>query len=324
MPDPAIAVVIPTYNAGHYVGEAIESVRGQNFAAWECVVVDDGSTDDTPLRLAALRDRRIRCVRQDNLGELAARAHGFSLTRAPRVVFLDADDRLRADAAARYSAFLDEHPDADVAYGERVLIDRQGRLFGPLDGALLNRHPEGDVLDPVLRRPFLSTLSQACFRREAMLRTAWPAARSLSGDWLLLASCALHSRFAFMGRPPLVEYRIRRGSLLRSVALDPGGAADIPEFDEFLGHLFSLPGIQERFSSEEIARLRRQAEATCLAIKGQEFLRRGQVAEARRYFGAALRAGSRDRRDLLCWLATFSPALARWSARLYGSIEPAD
>jgi hypothetical protein len=322
--DATTAVVIPAYNAGRYLDEAIASVRGQSTADWECVVVDDGSTDDTPLRLAALRDPRIRCVRQDNLGELGARAHGFRLTRAPRIVFLDADDRLRPDAVARYAKFLDDHPDAGVAYGERVLIDRKGRAFGMLDGALLNRHPEGDVLDVVLRRPFLSTISQACFRREAVPSAAWSSGRSLSGDWVLLAWSALGSRFGFMGKPALVEYRIRRGSLLRSVADAPTGAAEIAEFDELLGRLFSLPGIRERFSPEKITELRRQAEASCFAIKGQELLRRRQLAAARRYFGTALRAGSRDLRDLLCWLATCSPALARWGIPLYGSIESAE
>ncbi len=47
MPEAAIAVVIPAYNAGRFLSEAIESVRSQSLANWECVIVDDGSTDGT-------------------------------------------------------------------------------------------------------------------------------------------------------------------------------------------------------------------------------------------------------------------------------------
>ncbi|MGB5053752.1 MAG: glycosyltransferase, partial [Nitrospirales bacterium] len=73
MTEASIAVVIPAYNAGHFLGEAIESVRAQSLDNWECTVVDDGSTDETPLLLRSYRDRRIRSVQQKNRGEQEAR-----------------------------------------------------------------------------------------------------------------------------------------------------------------------------------------------------------------------------------------------------------
>ena len=110
----AIAVVIPVYNAGRFIDESIDSVRAQTTPQWEFMIVDDGSTDETPSRLAAFRDPRIRWIRQDNIGERAARARGVSLTRAPKIVCLDADDRLYPDALARCVSFLDKHPQGDV------------------------------------------------------------------------------------------------------------------------------------------------------------------------------------------------------------------
>src|SRR6267378_216396 len=170
---PAIAAVIPAYNASRFINEAIDSVRAQTIAQWECVIVDDGSTDDTPSRLAAYRDSRIRSVRQDNSGECAARARGISLTRAPKIVFLDADDRLYPDTLARYVSFLDNHSAVGVAYGERTLINEEGRRVGFGWNALLNKYPQGDVSESILRRPFLSTPSQACLRREAVPPREW-------------------------------------------------------------------------------------------------------------------------------------------------------
>jgi glycosyltransferase involved in cell wall biosynthesis len=179
-----------------------------------------------PLPIRASRPR-IRSIRQDNIGERAARARGILLTRAPMIVFLDADDRLYPDALARYVSFLDKHAAAGVAYGERTLINEAGDPFDSGWRAVLNKHPQGDVLESILRRPFLSTPSQACLRREAVPPAEWLGDRGPGGDWILLTGAALGSQFAYMGKSPLVEYRIRRGSMLRSVASDPHTAAEI-------------------------------------------------------------------------------------------------
>lgn len=319
MHTPAIGVVIPAYNAGRFLNEAIDSVRAQTITQWECVIVDDGSTDDTPSRLAAYRDSRIRSVRQDNSGECAARARGISFTRAPKIVCLDADDRLYPDTLARYVSFLDNHSAVGVAYGERTLINEEGRLLGFGWKAFLNKHPQGDVLESILRRPFLSTPSQACLRREAIPALEY---RGSMGDWLLLAEAARTQKFAYVGRVPMVEYRMWHSSSMRNLARDSQSTASIHEFNEVLLHLFSLPGLRSRFGAAKLAELRSAAEASCFAIKGQEFLRRHEPFAARRYFSAAIRAGSRDSRDLLCWAASFSPALLRLTGPLYGAIDP--
>jgi len=322
MHTPAIAIVVPAYNASRFINEAIDSVRAQTITQWECVIVDDGSTDDTPSQLAAYRDSRIRSVRQDNSGECAARARGISLTRAPKIVFLDADDRLYPDTLARYVSFLDNHSSVGVVYGERTLINEEGHRVGFGWKALLNKYPQGDVLESILRRPFLSTPSQACFRRDAVPPREWLGDRGPMGDWLLLAGAALNHKFAYVGRAPMVEYRMWRGSFMRSLARDSQPTASIREFNDILHRLFSFPGMRCRFGAVKLAELRRAAEASCFAIKGQELLRCHEPVAARRHFSAAVRAGSRDSRDLLCWAATFSPALLRWTEPLYGAIDP--
>jgi glycosyltransferase involved in cell wall biosynthesis len=87
----AISVVIPTYNYGAYVGQAIDSALAQTHAPLEVIVVDDGSTDDTPARLAAYGDR-IRAIRQENAGLSAARNAGIAAARGTHVALLDSDD----------------------------------------------------------------------------------------------------------------------------------------------------------------------------------------------------------------------------------------
>jgi hypothetical protein len=244
------------------------------------------------------------------------------MTQASKIVYLDADDRLLPDALGRFSSFLDDHPSVGVAYGGRILIDKDGQSFGRRGNAFLNKHPEGDVLESILRRPFLSTPSQACLRREAVPPVKWLGGGGRWGDWVLLAGAAVKNQFAYMGPSPLVEYRIHSGSQLRSLATDPHGVVGIPEYDEVLDCLFSFPGLEARFGTEKLSQLRRAARASCLAIKGQEFLRSREYRAAQLHFHAALRTGSRDIRDILCWLATFSPSLLRWAEPLYGAANP--
>lgn len=102
----AIAVVIPVHNAGRFINESIDSVRAQTTSQWECMIVDDGSTDETPSRLTAYRDPRIRWIRRANIGDCAARARGVSLARVPKIVCLAAADCLYPDALGPLREYL--------------------------------------------------------------------------------------------------------------------------------------------------------------------------------------------------------------------------
>ena len=89
---PRVSVVIPTYNYGHFVVDAVKSVLAQTYTDYEVIVVDDGSTDDTRARLAPLFDR-IRYVYQENQGLSAARNRGIAEARGVFIGLLDSDDQ---------------------------------------------------------------------------------------------------------------------------------------------------------------------------------------------------------------------------------------
>lgn len=89
--EPTVSVVIPSYNYGRYVTEAIDCALAQTHRPLEVIVVDDGSTDDTRARLAPYLDR-IRYVHQENRGLSAARNTGIRQARGEWIALLDADD----------------------------------------------------------------------------------------------------------------------------------------------------------------------------------------------------------------------------------------
>jgi glycosyltransferase involved in cell wall biosynthesis len=133
---PLVTVIVPTYNYGHFIGDALHSVRSQTYSDWECIVVDDGSTDDTAAivgRLAA-EDARIRYFRQENARQAAARNKGISLARGDYFQFLDADDLIESRKLEQQVAFLEEHADVDITYSSARYFSE-----GKTDERLLSR-----------------------------------------------------------------------------------------------------------------------------------------------------------------------------------------
>ncbi len=115
-----VSVVLPCYNMANYLPDAVESVVAQTFQGWELVIVDDGSTDETPAMIAALQARfplrRIQVVQQVNSGLPAARNAGIEVAGGEYILPLDADDALLPDTLKTLVAALDSQPEIGIAY----------------------------------------------------------------------------------------------------------------------------------------------------------------------------------------------------------------
>jgi glycosyltransferase involved in cell wall biosynthesis len=162
MANARVSVVIPCYNTGRYLREAIESVLAQTVAPHELVVVDDGSTDDSASIASGIPG--VRLVSQANQGVSEARNRGLRETQGDFVVFHDADDRLLPRAIEIGLEQIEAHPECGFVYGFSRYIGSDGTPFEietpeRVEDASYARMLEGSALVPP---------SCAMFRRSAI------------------------------------------------------------------------------------------------------------------------------------------------------------
>jgi glycosyltransferase involved in cell wall biosynthesis len=124
----AISVIVPTYNCARYLAESLDSVFAQSERDLEVIVVDDGSTDETPRVLAAYAGR-ITVVEGGHGGLSSARNLGLARATGDWIAFHDADDIAVPDRLAWSLAFLREHPAFDAVFcnGRRMQVDDPAR-----------------------------------------------------------------------------------------------------------------------------------------------------------------------------------------------------
>lgn len=171
---PLVSVIVPCYNYGAYVGDALRSILQQDYEAIELIVVDDGSTDDSALRIEqALQSwreypnmRRVEFVRQQNQGVSAALNKGLELACGEFVSTFDADDVMIPGRLALQVDHLLAHPEVGCLGGRALRIDQQGQAL-----------PKKNKVRQVRRYDFTQALAAALvvggnlvmYRREAMI-----------------------------------------------------------------------------------------------------------------------------------------------------------
>lgn len=211
-PKPKVSVVITTYNLARYLGDAVKSVLNQSMGDWECVIVDDCSTDGPEDVLRAIEPeirRRIRLLRTpQNLGLSGARNFGWRRSTGKYVIFLDADDMLDQAALERLSDALDRDPYLHIAFGGLDLIDEQG------NGRAKNEWPR-ESFDWLGQISHLNQLSySSMMRREVLERSGGYRTRDWRAEdasfWTLVTSMGF--RAARVTQESTLIYRLRSGS----------------------------------------------------------------------------------------------------------------
>ncbi len=289
---PRFSVIMPAYNVASYIEEAVDSVLKQSAEGWELIIVDDGSTDDTSARLARYHDRRIRVIRQENSGASAARNTGWKAATADYLLFMDADDRLRADALERLGAALDGDTAVCAAYGDAVFIDASGRMIGSEGRPRFTPRPSGRVLEPLLRNNFIF-VGTLCVRSECLAAAGGWADAGLGEDWDLWCRVAAQGGFVYIGEGPVLEYRQHGKSTVRRTG------RNVEEVFRVIDRVFADQKIRKLVPAGRLGRLKRKRSAVICAFGAKYCFAARQWARAARYALKAVWLDLLDPTDLI-------------------------
>ena len=127
---PFISIIVPCFNRGAYIAEAVQSALDQDYDNLEIVVVDDGSLDDTGRIVSQIGSSKIRYIRKEHTGAPDTRNRGIKEARGELILWLDSDDILLPGVIARYVDRISRYPDADVVYGNLETVDKDGAAIG--------------------------------------------------------------------------------------------------------------------------------------------------------------------------------------------------
>jgi glycosyltransferase involved in cell wall biosynthesis len=210
----SVSVVIDTYNYGRYVEEAVDSVLGQDYPVEqrEVIVVDDGSTDDTPKRVRKYGDA-VKYLRKENGGQASAFNYGLERARGEIVAFLDSDDYWLPGKLKRVMEGFEQNPEVGMVYHNFYELDAEGRLRGGGLGGV-----SGFL--PASRKALLGydvhATSTLAFRRSVMDRLLpVPEAFRVGAD-AHFSACAIFLAPVIYVAEPLSVYRIHSDNLYHS------------------------------------------------------------------------------------------------------------
>lgn len=214
MKHPKISVIVTSFNIEKYIAQCLESLKGQSFSDFECIVVDDGSTDTTKkiIRNVIKGDKRFKTLFKENGGVSTARNAGFAIAKGEYVLFLDGDDFFSSNMlTGLYEKAVENNADI-VACNFIQYFDRMQKfgdskidfsVFGKEDIVSYETHP--DVLFGTLTFMFWNKLIRTEFLKETGIRNNETLHRAQDIDFFgrLLVST---KRISYIDEP-LVNYR---------------------------------------------------------------------------------------------------------------------
>jgi glycosyltransferase involved in cell wall biosynthesis len=282
---PLISIVIPVYNGEAFVADAIDSVLAQKDAAFELIVIDDGSTDATPAILARY-GRAIAVHRQPNRGEGAARNAALSYLGGDLVLFLDADDLLPAGYLNRFAAAAREAPEIEVFHCGWRTVTFDGNPVYEVE------EPRPIDVDPFHEVPYHGSpaIDSVLVRRSALARVAGfdPALR-VQADWdFCLRLAASGARFRGVpGNVALVRQRPDSVSAHRVHEL-AAGAVEVLE-RHLRAHTRCTACAPAKRGLRSFRRAVRRQQAAALLVEAQRLAGRiGLTGRPARWIGTCL------------------------------------
>ncbi|MGL4880200.1 MAG: glycosyltransferase family 2 protein [Waterburya sp.] len=202
---PTVTVVIPAYNAIRYLAETMDTVLSQTYQDFEVLIVNDGSTDETPNWVNQLSEKepKVRMISQVNKGLAAARNTGIKESEGEYIAILDADDLWEPTKLQKQVDCLDKNPKAGLCYTWTALADNEGKDTG----RVVASHAEGNVWQQLTEINFVCCGSTPMIRRSCFETVGFFAEDlRFSEDWDMWLRIAMKYPFVVV-KEPLIRYR---------------------------------------------------------------------------------------------------------------------
>jgi len=282
---PAVAAIIPCFNARRFVADAVHSALMQTYPRLQIVVVDDGSTDGLGEALYPFRDR-IKLVVQPHQGLAAARNRGITETEAELIALLDADDQWHPEKIRRQVAVLGSRPECCLVYTARQLIDkvgdpvREGTTWYPLPPEPV----QGECLVELVRANRLMS-SSVLFRRAALDAGWFDERLGACEDWDLWLRLAEQDQFAHLDEP-LTQIRVHDSNMTLDARQMDASSLEVRELVIRRGRrkeavaeaqAILLPAAHRVYEAGDISRARELYRA-CIPALGMDGWRRYAVS----------------------------------------------
>lgn len=207
-----VSIIMPVYNSGKYVGEAIQSILDQSFADFELIIINDASSDNSFATVAkfAATDPRIRVVNHsENQGQTISRIDGMRVASGKYIAFLDSDDIAERDRLETQVYFLDNHLEIDLVGSAATIINAEGQKVACITPPL-----RSEQIKKTLTKRNCFFLSSIMLRNTSQARYRSKMRYGEDYDFLL---CLLASGHKFSNiKKPLVRYRILSSSVTRT------------------------------------------------------------------------------------------------------------
>jgi glycosyltransferase involved in cell wall biosynthesis len=312
---PPVTVLLPVYNAGKYVAAAIESVLQQDFRDFELLIINDGSTDDSPQVIARYDDPRIRVLHQANCGLIETLNRGLQEAKGTYIARFDADDLCFPERLGLQYAFLSAHPEYVLVGSEADYMDEEGNFLFTFR---FPQYEHEEILSDGFRHcPFIH--ASVMYRKEAVIAAGGYDPKAITfEDHLLWRNLSGYGKMKNM-RQPLISVRFNpdsvtidekwRGRAFLKLKRDSIARGHLTEAEETL-----LRSILERqnFSAYK--------QAAYFSMIGKKFLwNQHQPAKARAHFRKAIRVVPGKAEPYLLYLLSFLPG--SWIRGLYRAVK---
>ena len=210
---PLVSVLLPVYNSSAYLASAIDSILKQTFADFELLIINDGSTDNSPEIISSFTDERIKVINNEkNLGLIASLNKGIDLAKGKYIARMDADDISLPERFEKQINYLKSNPTVSVIATRISLINTQGEITGDWDDD--KQYIEGEVIKHGMAFTNRIAHPTVMVRAEVFKKYKYKTYQKSSEDWDLWLRILADGHKIHKLNEVFLHYRIHLQSIM--------------------------------------------------------------------------------------------------------------